>query len=73
MRRVSATPSILFMCLGNICRSPTAEAVLAHLAAERGARVTVDGAGIGAWHVGEPPDRRSAAEAYGAAGFSAAG
>ena len=54
---------VLFVCSGNICRSPTAEAVLAHLAAERGARVTVDGAGIGAWHVGEPPDRRSAAEA----------
>lgn len=54
---------VLFVCSGNICRSPTAEAVFAHLAAERGLPAEADGAGIGGWHVGEPPDRRSAAEA----------
>jgi protein-tyrosine phosphatase len=52
---------ILFVCLGNICRSPLAEAVMRHLAAEAGmdGRVQVDSAGTGAWHVGNPPDRRS--------------
>jgi len=54
---------VLFVCTGNICRSPTAEAVLAHLAAERGLDVEVDGAGIGGWHVGDAPDARSTAEA----------
>jgi protein-tyrosine phosphatase len=54
---------VLFVCSGNICRSPTAEAVLAHLAAERGLALEVDGAGIGGWHIGSPPDPRSAAEA----------
>jgi protein-tyrosine phosphatase len=57
------TVRVLFVCSGNICRSPTAEAVFAHLAAERGVDAEADGAGIGGWHVGEPPDRRSAAEA----------
>jgi protein-tyrosine phosphatase len=53
--------SVLFVCLGNICRSPLAEGVLIHLAAEAGLsdRVTVDSAGTGAWHVGERPDPRS--------------
>lgn len=52
---------VLMVCLGNICRSPTAEAVLrAKLqAAGLGDRVGVDSAGTGGWHVGEPPDRRS--------------
>jgi protein-tyrosine phosphatase len=54
---------LLVVCLGNICRSPTAEAVLRHQAAARGLDVTVDSAGTGAWHVGEPPDARSAAAA----------
>jgi protein-tyrosine phosphatase len=54
--------SVLFVCLGNICRSPLAEGVFRHLIRERGleARYSVDSAGTGAWHVGEPPDRRSA-------------
>ncbi|MSR22375.1 MAG: low molecular weight phosphotyrosine protein phosphatase [Gemmatimonadetes bacterium] len=54
--------SVLFVCLGNICRSPLAEGVFLHLARERGAtaRYRVDSAGTGAWHVGEPPDPRSA-------------
>ena len=53
--------SILFVCLGNICRSPLAEGVLRHLVRERGLddRYVIDSAGTGAWHVGEPPDRRS--------------
>ncbi len=57
--------SVLFVCLGNICRSPLAEGVLRHLIHERGLedRVKVDSAGTGAWHVGEGPDRRSVAVA----------
>ncbi len=42
---------ILFVCLGNICRSPSAEGVFRDVAPE----VEVDSAGTGAWHVGEPP------------------
>ena len=51
------------MCLGNICRSPTAEAVLRAQARERGLDVEVDSAGTGAWHAGSPPDPRSTAAA----------
>ena len=53
--------SVLFVCLGNICRSPLAEGVLLHHLKERGLedRVRVDSAGTGAWHVGERPDPRS--------------
>lgn len=56
---------ILFVCLGNICRSPTAEAVLRHRLAAAGldGEVEVDSAGTGGWHVGHPPDERSAAAA----------
>jgi protein-tyrosine phosphatase len=51
---------ILFVCLGNICRSPTAEGVLRHLLAEEPAlAVDVDSAGTGDYHLGEPPDLRS--------------
>ena len=52
---------ICFVCLGNICRSPTAEGVFRKLAegAAIDARLTIDSAGTGAWHVGELPDRRS--------------
>jgi protein-tyrosine phosphatase len=52
---------VLMVCLGNICRSPTAEAVLrAKLeAAGLGARIVVDSAGTGSWHIGSPPDPRS--------------
>ena len=46
---------LLCVCLGNICRSPTAEAVLRTMAEARGLSVTVDSAGTGGWHVGEPP------------------
>jgi protein-tyrosine phosphatase len=52
---------VLFVCLGNICRSPTAEAVMARLVAEAGlaAEIELDSAGTGAWHVGNPPDERA--------------
>lgn len=50
-----AVPRILFVCLGNICRSPTAEGVFRSLAAAEGLRVEVDSCGTGGWHAGEPP------------------
>ena len=50
---------ILVVCLGNICRSPAAEAILAHLFEKEGSHnVVVDSCGLGAWHVGRPPDMR---------------
>ena len=57
--------SVLFVCLGNICRSPLAEGVLAHRleAAGLAHRVSVDSAGTGAWHVAKHPDARSRAVA----------
>ncbi len=56
---------VLFVCLGNICRSPTAEGVFAHLVQQAGLqdRVEVDSAGTGDWHVGERPDPRTRAAA----------
>ena len=56
---------IVFVCLGNICRSPTAEGVMRHVLREEGLeeRVEVDSAGTGDWHVGEPPDERATAAA----------
>lgn len=54
---------VLFVCLGNICRSPTAEAVFRKKAKDRGLDVTTDSCGTAAYHVGDPPDRRSAAAA----------
>jgi protein-tyrosine phosphatase len=55
------TIRVLMVCLGNICRSPTAEAVLRHqlVAAGLDGRVEVDSAGTGGWHIGDPPDARS--------------
>jgi len=55
-----APTRVLFVCLGNICRSPLAEGVFTHLAKERGVmdRFFVDSAGTGGWHSGEPPDAR---------------
>lgn len=52
---------VLFVCLGNICRSPLAEAVFRHLVAERGwtDRFDIDSAGTSGWHRGAPPDARS--------------
>jgi protein-tyrosine phosphatase len=65
---------LLFVCMGNICRSPTAEAVMRDLVAREGldGAVEIDSAGIGAWHVGEAPDRRSTAAAK-ARGITMAG
>lgn len=59
------TVSLCFVCLGNICRSPTAEGVFAKLVAEAGLRdrVAIDSAGTGAWHKGELADKRARAEA----------
>jgi protein-tyrosine phosphatase len=56
---------VLFVCLGNICRSPLAEGVFLHLAKTAGVadRFEIDSAGTGDWHVGEPPDARAAAVA----------
>lgn len=56
-------PSVLFVCLGNICRSPLAEAALRAEAQKAGIDMTVDSAGTGDWHVGHPPDRRAQAVA----------
>ena len=56
---------LLFVCLGNICRSPTAEGVMRSLVEQAGLReqVELDSAGTGGWHVGSPPDRRAYAVA----------
>jgi protein-tyrosine phosphatase len=53
--------SVLFCCMGNICRSPTAEGVFRHLVAQAGLedRIEIDSAGTHDYHVGSPPDRRS--------------
>lgn len=57
--------SVLFVCLGNICRSPLAEGVFIHLAEQRGVadRFEVDSCGTGGWHAGSRPDPRSIAVA----------
>ena len=64
---LSAPPRVLFVCLGNICRSPAAAAVLGTLADRAGIRLEIDSAGTGPWHVGEPADgqMQAAAEASG--------
>jgi len=49
------TARILFVCLGNICRSPTAEAVTRTLADRAGLDLVLDSAGTGGWHIGDPP------------------
>ena len=57
------TTSVLFVCMGNICRSPLAEAAFRAEAERQGLDVLVDSAGTGGWHAGEPPDRRARAAA----------
>jgi protein-tyrosine phosphatase len=61
MKRIS----ILFVCMGNICRSPLAEGIFGHVAdkAGLGDAFRIDSAGLGGWHQGERPDRRSIATA----------
>jgi protein-tyrosine phosphatase len=54
---------VLMVCLGNICRSPLAEAVLKVEAARASLSIEVESAGTGGWHVGNPPDRRAQATA----------
>ncbi len=56
---------MLFVCMGNICRSPTAEGVFRHFAEEAGMsdRMQIDSAGTHAYHTGEPADRRARAAA----------
>ncbi len=61
----SAVTSLLFVCLGNICRSPLAEGIFAHLAKQAGVDVHIDSAGTGSWHMGERPDKRAQAVARG--------
>ena len=55
--------SVLFVCLGNICRSPLAEAAFRREAERLGLDVEIDSAGTGDWHIGYPPDSRAAAVA----------
>jgi protein-tyrosine phosphatase len=58
---------VLFVCLGNICRSPTAEATMRALVRDAGLEreIEIDSAGTGGWHVGSPPDERASAAAAG--------
>ncbi len=58
---------ILFVCLGNICRSPTAEGAMRTLVREAGLQeqIEIDSAGTGSWHVGSAPDERATAAAAG--------
>lgn len=59
------TLSVLFVCLGNICRSPSAHGVFREAVGGAGlaGRVTIESAGTGDWHIGKPPDRRASAAA----------
>jgi protein-tyrosine phosphatase len=56
---------LLFVCLGNICRSPSAEGIMNHLIQQRGLeqQITCDSAGTSSYHIGSPPDRRMTAAA----------
>lgn len=58
-KHTNAPNSVLVVCLGNICRSPTAEEVLRQKAAVAGLATKVDSAGTGNWHIGKHPDERS--------------
>jgi protein-tyrosine phosphatase len=61
LKRKDPRLSVLFVCLGNICRSPMAEGVFRGVAERAGLsmRVRADSAGIGDWHIGQPPDPRA--------------
>lgn len=69
----AAAVNILFVCLGNVCRSPMAEGLLRHMVRQAGLRkhFIIDSAGLGSWHVGHPPDER-AREALAARGVQIA-
>lgn len=64
--------AILFVCLGNICRSPTAEAVFRKRAKDANLGIRIESAGTGGWHKGDPPDPRARAAGE-ARGYSFAG
>jgi protein-tyrosine phosphatase len=57
---------VLFVCLGNICRSPTADGVMRHMVQSAGLQdqIVIDSAGTAAWHIGKSPDPRSQDYAY---------
>ncbi len=57
--KASTPSSVLLVCLGNICRSPTAEEIFRQQAAIAGIAMKVDSAGTGDWHIGHAPDERS--------------
>jgi protein-tyrosine phosphatase len=59
MNRDNCKTSVLMVCLGNICRSPLAEAALRAAAGREGVAIVVDSAGTGDWHIGHPPDSRA--------------
>ena len=59
MTQHSGPPRILFVCLGNICRSPSAHGVFRAKARAAGLEVVTDCAGTGDWHIGQPPDARA--------------
>lgn len=65
MTKLARPVRLLFVCLGNICRSPLAESIFRHLAEERGVadRFEIDSAGTSGYHQGDPPDARSVATA----------
>ena len=65
MRHPAPVVRLLFVCMGNICRSPTAEGVMRSLLREEGLEdaIAVDSAGTGSWHVGAAPDARATAAA----------
>lgn len=60
---MTSTPTVLFVCLGNICRSPLAEGAFRDLAQQNGFKVKTDSAGTGDWHIGRAPDKRAQAAA----------
>ena len=57
--KASAPSSVLLVCLGNICRSPTAEEIFRQQTAIAGLTMTIDSAGTGDWHIGHAPDIRA--------------
>jgi protein-tyrosine phosphatase len=61
----AARTGVLFVCMGNICRSPTAEGIFREQAQRAGwlARLRIESAGMGDWHVGQRPDERAIAHA----------
>ena len=63
MSKFSDTPSVLFVCMGNICRSPSAEGFFRNQLAQSGLaeRIRTDSAGTHGYHIGSPPDSRATA------------